>query len=213
MNKFWEILKPKLVQYKIESLLLSAAFGICITSLLIYFNSFNNTIQSLQTTAPEKIEKSTPPDMITVEVAGSVTSPGVYTLPIGSRIKDLIEKADGITNTADSKFLAVQLNQALILNDQQKVFIPSTEDFEALGKAKDRSELSLNITSQETQDTRLDLNSASSKDLESLPGVGMVTAEKIINGRPYTKLEELLSKKIVGNALFNKIKDSLSIPQ
>ena len=57
----------------------------------------------------------------------------------------------------------------------------------------------------------ININSASQTELEALPGVGPVTAGKIIDGRPYQTLEELKSKKAVGNALFEKIKDKLTI--
>ena len=53
----------------------------------------------------------------------------------------------------------------------------------------------------------ININSASQSDLESLPGVGPVTAGKIIDGRPYQSIEELKSKKAVGNSLYDKIKD------
>ncbi|MBI2404837.1 helix-hairpin-helix domain-containing protein [Candidatus Gottesmanbacteria bacterium] len=65
---------------------------------------------------------------------------------------------------------------------------------------------------QETsQNGSVNINTASQNELESLPGVGPVTAKKIIDNRPYQTLEELVSKKAVGNALFEKIKGSLSL--
>src|SRR3990167_7666801 len=57
----------------------------------------------------------------------------------------------------------------------------------------------------------VDVNTATQKELEDLPGVGQVTAGKIIAGRPYSRVEDLLIKKSVGRALFEKIGPQLTV--
>lgn len=57
----------------------------------------------------------------------------------------------------------------------------------------------------------VDVNSATQKELEDLPGIGPVTAGKIIAGRPYQSVEELLVKKAVGRALYEKINSQLTV--
>jgi DNA uptake protein ComE-like DNA-binding protein len=59
----------------------------------------------------------------------------------------------------------------------------------------------------------LDVNSASKADLEALPGIGEKYAQKIIDGRPYQRKDQLVSKKIIPQATYDKIKDSLIATQ
>jgi len=59
----------------------------------------------------------------------------------------------------------------------------------------------------------LDLNSASKADLESLPGIGEKYSQKIIDGRPYQRKDQLVSKKIIPQGTYDKIKDQLIATQ
>ena len=56
---------------------------------------------------------------------------------------------------------------------------------------------------------QMDINSASKDDLEKLPGIGPATSQKIVDGRPYKTKRDLLAKKIVGQAEYEKIKDNI----
>lgn len=146
---------------------------------------------------------------ITVEIAGAVLLPDVYTMEEGSRINDLLVKAGGLSAYADRGWVEKSVNKAAKLTDGSKIYIPKSGEISS-GKSSSLSNLTsqsnlLGIVSQ-----KVNINSASQTDLEKLPGVGPVTAAKIISGRPYQSAEDLKSKKIVGNALFDKIKDLIT---
>ena len=136
-----------------------------------------------------------------VDVAGAVNKPGVYNLASGSRVSDAIEKAGGFSGQSDNAWISQNLNLAEKITDGQKIYVP------VVGEA---SKGSAGSVVGETSG-KINVNSASSSDLDTLPGIGPVTAQKIISGRPYKSPEELLSKKAVGASTFEKIKDKITV--
>lgn len=136
---------------------------------------------------------------LTVDVSGEVKSPGVYQLSEGDRIEDAIKKAGGFTSQADSAWVAKELNLAAKISDGQKIYIQRS------------GEISTSTLGSSSQSSKININFASTKELDSLPGVGSVTIEKIVSNRPYSQVEELLTKKVVGKATFEKIKDLVSV--
>ncbi len=142
---------------------------------------------------------------ITVDVAGAVEKPGVYTLSDGARIQDALIKAGGMSVDADRVKIAKNLNLASKLTDSAKIYIPFT------GEAEGSSDLVLGAddVSGEVGDL-INVNTATVAQLDTLPNVGPITAGKIIANRPYEKIEDLVSKKAVGQATFEKIKDKIS---
>ncbi|KKS47167.1 hypothetical protein A3J20_05595 [Candidatus Gottesmanbacteria bacterium RIFCSPLOWO2_02_FULL_42_29] len=144
---------------------------------------------------------------IKVDIEGSVVKAGLYEFSEGERIEDAIKKAGGLTEKADLPWIEKNMNKAAKLSDGGKIYIPSLGEAKegplAVGKTENNL---LGVTSK-----LININTASQAELEALPGVGPVTAGKIISGRPYGKLEELKEKKAVGQALFDKIKDKITI--
>ena len=132
---------------------------------------------------------------LVVDIGGEVVRPGVYKLPVGSRIEDALRVAEGLTVGADTDYINKYLNRAAKLSDGQKLYIPH--------KSEARS------TKSETN-SKISINSASQGELEGLPGIGPVTAGKIIAGRPYQNISELIEKRIVGQKLYDQIKDLVS---
>lgn len=132
-----------------------------------------------------------------VDVAGAVKKAGIYELPPGSRIADAITKAGGLDTRADLEYFSKNINLAKTLADEEKIYIPSIAE-------RPTTE---NITSllSSADAFLVNVNTASQHELESLPGVGEVTAKNIIAARPIRDLTALTEQKLVSQSVFTKI--------
>lgn len=143
-------------------------------------------------------------EKIKVEVAGAVVRPGVYDLTSETRVQEALILAGGLSSQADRDWVAKNLNLAAKLTDGAKIYIPDKTQNSRV-KSQKLSEV------DGTQFGNLvNINTGSQAELEALTGVGPVTAQKIISGRPYQNIEELLSRKIVGASTFTKIKEEIT---
>jgi len=111
---------------------------------------------------------------VTAHVEGQVAAPGSYRLAWGSRVEDLVAAAGGLVGDADPALVA----WAASLTDGAAVVVPRRVD--AAG------------------DGRVDLNSASERLLATLPGIGPVTAARIVAARPFHELDDLLRVPGIG---------------
>ena len=140
---------------------------------------------------------------ISIDIEGAIASPSVYEIPSNSRIKDAVQKAGGFAKDADLTWIAKHLNLASKLTDGAKIYIPK------VGETLDVGSVDTFSGTGQDNNKQININSATSDQLDSLPGVGPVTAQKIIAGRPYNSVEELQTKKVVSNSVYLKIKDSI----
>lgn len=131
---------------------------------------------------------------IWVDISGAVASPGVYQLPSGARIKDALVAAGGLTSSVDRDFVSRVVNLAAKVADGDKVYIPAVGG-EAAGAATGR----------------VNLNKATSGELESLSGIGSARAGAIIENRPYASVDDLVTKKIISAGILNKIRDKIVV--
>jgi len=141
-------------------------------------------------------------ETITVDVEGAVVKPGVYSISLNARVKDALIAASGLGNDADRDWVAKSLNMAAKVSDGTKIYIPKFG--ESVQAAVSNSGIAGNTGA-------INVNSASAQELDSLPGIGPVTAEKIISGRSYTSINDLLEKKVVSEKVFNQIKDEIIV--
>lgn len=140
---------------------------------------------------------------ITVEVAGEVIKPGVYQLPVESRINDLLTAAGGLSAEADREWVAKNVNLAQKLIDGAKIYVP--------GKTQNAIRDTQNENLKNSISEKININTASEAQLDTLWGIGPATAKKIIDGRPYQKPEQLLEKKILKSNVWEQIKDKISV--
>lgn len=167
----------------------------------------DSQFQNLQTPSiPVKI--SSVSKQITIDIEGAVQKPGVYKVPSDARIQDALIAAGGLSKDADRQQVAQNLDLAAPLTDGTKLYIPAIgEQMMTSGDTSNSSSGSVQGASTGT----VNINQASESELDALPGVGPVTAQKIINNRPYQSVQELLDKKVVGQSVFSKIKDQVSV--
>lgn len=142
---------------------------------------------------------------IYIDVSGEVIRPGVYKIAEGARVQDAITAAGGLTDQSDKTYVSRALNLAQKLSDGAKLYIPKQ------GEAQTTSQLSSTTLDTVSNIGKVNINTASLGALDALPGIGPVTADKIISGRPYSDNTDLLSKKIVTSKVFEKIKDLISV--
>jgi competence protein ComEA len=150
-------------------------------------------------------ESSSASGEIVIDVAGAVLNPGVYKLPSGSRIGDVIVLAGGLSAEADREWVAQTLNLAQEVKDASKIYIPNT-----LEQAKTPE--NQNSKAGETQvQGKINVNTASVAELDKLPGIGEVRAQAIVANRPYSDTAELVSRAKVPQSVYDKIRDQISI--
>jgi competence protein ComEA len=140
-----------------------------------------------------------------VDVQGAVLRPGLQRLPEGARVGDAIAAAGGYGPQLDIRAAAERLNLAERLSDGAKIYVPTRGDPTPPAAAP----LTPAGGAPSATTGLIDVNTAGQAQLETLPGIGPVTAGKIIAAReeqPFASVDELLGRKVVGPATFEKIK-------
>lgn len=148
---------------------------------------------------------------ITAEISGAVINSGVYKLKNGSRIDDLLITAGGFSEDADRVWAEKYLNRAAKLTDGQKVYAISLSEQSESSSAKSGGGYQT-ISSNFSSDSNkfININSASVSELDSLSGIGPVYAQKIVEHRPYSKTEDLVTSGVITQTLYEKIKNSIT---
>ena len=162
----------------------------------------------------EPVELLPPPTHppIQVHVTGAVLNPGVYTLPPESRIRDGIAAAGGAIGEADLD----SINLAAFVADGDQIRVP----FRQVVQNPDVGEHAQSagdspVQSVKSSSGKININTATQRELESLPGIGPVTAQKIITYRQengsFTEIEAIQNVSGIGPATFEKLKDLITV--
>ena len=145
------------------------------------------------TGTPSEKASNTPTqlDTVVVHVVGKVAEPGVVELPAGSRVQDAVEAAGGAVK--DKALESVNLARVLV----------------------DGEQIDVGATTAESGSTRISLNSSDAKQLQELPGVGPVIAERIVEWRtangPFRSVEELSEVSGIGPTMVERIRDEVGM--
>jgi competence protein ComEA len=151
---------------------------------------------------------------IVVDVVGAVVQPGVYHLAIGSRVGDAISAAGGFGPRVDAGAVGASLNLAAPLKDGEKVRVPSRDDGAPSAGPGGGSSAGGGSGGNGSSGSLVDLNSATEAELDALPGIGPVTAGKIIEARakaPFKAVDDLRTRGLVGQKTFDQIKALVTV--
>lgn len=135
------------------------------------------------------------PEIITVHLVGAVNKPGIYRVPEGSRVYELLEMGEGHTEEADLSMV----NLARPLYDGEQVFIPRYGDPGPSNQGE----------------SKININKATAEELSSLPGIGLVRAAAIVEHREkygyFADITELMDVSGIGDGIFNSVEDLITI--
>ena len=153
----------------------------------------------------EEKEEPLEQDLITVDVKGAVKSPGIYDLPVGSRVNDAVQKAGGLTEQADSK----SLNLAQKVSDEALVYVP------AKGEEVASEKTGSGTASSTRKEKKVNLNKASLEELKQVKGLGGKRAQDIIDHREsngkFKSVDELKKVSGIGAKTIEKLKDYVTV--
>ncbi|AWW28252.1 MULTISPECIES: helix-hairpin-helix domain-containing protein [unclassified Acetobacterium] len=153
------------------------------------------TLNKTALSETETVESTDNNEKMMVHITGAVTNPGVVALNQGARLVEAIELVGGLTESADVN----SLNLARKLQDEEKIHVP------VVGETA--------ITASES--SKININSASREELKSLPGVGDVIAQGIIDYREknggFAQLEELKNVTRIGDKIYEGLLESITL--
>ena len=210
--------KQKIVLF----IIIIITLGIAYYTYTIKINDqFNIEEQNLEV-EENKIEESNKIEeemtKIVVHVSGAVRNEGIVELKEKSRIADAIEMVGGVTEDAYMK----DVNLATILEDGMKIYIPTKEEVEKQREntndsvSKDTNlDIYNNSSNTSKKNNKVNINTATKEELDTLPGIGESTANKIINYRKengkFKTIEEIKEVSGIGDSKYEQIKNLIEI--
>ncbi|HEX8600358.1 MAG TPA: ComEA family DNA-binding protein [Chloroflexia bacterium] len=161
---------------------------------------------------------ATAPQALVIYVSGEVTAPGVYTLPVGSRVADAVAASGGFTDQANRE----GINLAARLSDEQHISVPR------IGEVAQESTVVPTVSAQEETEGPLDtatppgaftgkvnINTATAKELETLPGIGEVLSKRIVADReaygPFKTVDDLMRVPGIKEGLMSQLRDLVTV--
>jgi len=141
---------------------------------------------------------------VIVHITGAVPRPGVYALPQGARVQDAISAAGGFLAEAEK----TQINLARLIEDGEKLDVPYIEGASPVIPTPGATVLAASTE-------LININTASIAELDTLPGIGATTAQKIIDYReqngPFINAEDIINVQGIGTVTYERIKDLITV--
>lgn len=199
-------------------------------SSIIYFYEPKKE-KKIEKVAVEKIKKETKKEdtekLYMVDIKGEVISPGIYELPSTSRVIDVINKAGGLTDIADTSVInlskKIEDEMVIIIYSEYEVnnWLTTKQEEDYLQEKCQNSEdskiendacISDNVI--ENNETLININTATKEELMTLSGIGETKALAIISYRektPFTSIEDIKNVSGIGDSTYNEIKDHITV--
>lgn len=178
--------------------------------------------QTIEAVEMSSVTQESQASIISVYICGAVYSPGVYELPSGSIVNDVVVLAGGMTSEAATTVI----NLAYVLEENMSIYIPNASE-NAFVPEVNSSELyrssdvyvwgtdySDSNTSQQQSSGLININTASREELMTLPGIGEVYADAIISYRtetPFLNIEDLMNVSGIGESRFNNLANLICV--
>jgi competence protein ComEA len=192
ISNWWSDLHYSTLQKR--GLAIIALFVVALSTLFVTRGSSQEVVEQLPAVAIDAM-----PQLLVVDVAGAVANPGVYSLPLNSRVVEAIKAAGGLKKGADTS----DINQARILKDGEQIYV-----YPAASKV-------VGARPAVRKNGPIMINRATVKDFEALDGIGPVLANRIVAYRkisgPFVAIEDLLKVPGIGQSKFAQFKEKLRV--
>lgn len=205
-----EVKPPILVGITVIALLVIALVGMGVAHTFTskqFAVEKSEDVAAVEQSEPTEETPASPLPVIVVHISGAVVTPGVYELAQGARIRDGIDAAGGLSADAAGN----ALNLARILTDGEQVIVPSQEEVEAQASSQVDNSAEGGFGAPE----KININTASVEQLDTLPGIGPKTAQKIVADRqkngPFKKPEDLKRVSGIGDKKYVTIADYICV--
>ena len=156
------------------------------------------------------VEEDARPKVMYTDIKGSVQDPGIYSFSSEERVYDVLKRAGGLLEEADSD----RINFSAKIEDQQVLYIPAVgeelpEHLDQLASSEGKQ------STADCEPSKININTASPSELQQIPGIGSVKAQEIIRFREengsFQKVEDLQEISGIGEKTVEKLKNFVTI--